>query len=319
MRKEDTSPQQAQTYRDIRAGYADAIMRSDQESERMHPGDVVFRDQARSEVERRVNVIAKAQQGLQNQAFGKAVEILSGRNGGEPPTTWEAFYAAPGARDLVALWDAKQYETVAAVIERNARKNEDRPTRVNADLVNSGYSKIVNGEITDPSQIYSMMADGLNAHGADYLVKKFEESQKPGGLKFGHMVDQAGKTAMRMLNNDFTLLGKKEQIPVAVRAFMNELDSRIKKEEEKGGNPRSLVDPTSKDNMLRPEVLKQFMPSTATNLQAAAQDALVKARATPNASGTIGVANAPTVRTATNPATGETLVSKDGGKTWQKP
>tara|TARA_R110000868_G_scaffold257134_1_gene514229 strand:- start:3476 stop:5698 length:2223 start_codon:yes stop_codon:yes gene_type:complete len=269
---DEGTAQQVQSVRDIRAMYADAMKKTDAEAERLRPGDALYRKQARAETTLRLESVAKAQQGFQNQAFGKALEILAGRNGGEPPMTWEAFYAAPGAREIVPLLNENGFMAVQSAIERNAKRGEERPSRINAQLTQNLYSQIVDGSITDASQIYAKVADGLNPHSADYLVKTFNDSQKPGGLKYGNMVDQAGKKATRILMGDFIIAaGHKDKIPGAVSAFMMDLDSRIKQEEAKtGGDPRSLVDPTSKNNMLRPEILKQYVPGNITNLSQAA-------------------------------------------------
>lgn len=193
---------------------------------------------------------------------------------------------------------------------RSKESTEESHAKANQRITQELYAGIVNGTVTEPSQILSRVkADGgLDINHAPMLVKMLEQAQAPGGLKYGHLVVNAARTATKIMSGEMGLVDK-EAIPGAINSFAFELGDRINAAVAAGKDPRLLVDPTKPENMLRPEILKQFLPAESIDIGAASSK-IVASRA---AKGKIGG----TLPEAVNPKTGERLVLRDGK--WQKP
>ena len=210
-----------------------------------------------------------------------------------------------------------QEHYLGALKRRLKESDEESKAKTNQRITQQLYAGIVNGTVTDASQILSYVKEngGLDINHAPALVNMLEQAQKPGGLKYGHMVVNAARDATKTLNGD-QLIFNKSVIPGAVNNFMFELGERIKKAESEGKNPRFLVDPTKPENMLRPEVLRQFIPGKATSLREAAE-AVNPQTVKGKIGGPAFIAPVVNYPIAVNPQTGEKLILKDGK--WQKP
>ncbi len=287
--------------RDIKAKLGDLMAWA----EKQYPNDLVKQDALKAQLSSRIRTQVAIFEAAQNQAHSTLTSIVSGGPDGKgvKPTTIEELTATPEGKQAWAMLPPEAQRGMVGWLEHNQKASEDRPSKVNAKLVQDAFARIYlppddPRAITSERQLTPLIAQGLTPAGFDSLKKELN-----GKDDFGTDKQHAVALASSMLTHSILGSSQPEMALEAGLRFRADLEARIAKYREAGKDPRDLITPGKPDYALAPARVMSFLspPSTAVTTPGGAAVA-IPAAAYPE---------------ARNPQTGERLIYK-GGK-WQKP
>ncbi len=319
---------------DLRAQMTDLIAKAEQEAERTHPADPVFKDMAVAQVKGHLNNIVAGQVAQQQQAHGVLVAASMGTGKGSPkPTSLDDLLAGGDARAAWVQSTPESQRGIIALLDHNQREAIGVPTKSNPQLVKDTFARIhlADGDpnkITFPSQLAPLFANGLNREDYDWMKKEIDAQQSVSGRSLTKDMQSARQSAHTMLTRSTIGSIQPEVAEEAAYRFNADFASRVETAVKAGKDPRALLTPGSPDYILQPERVMSYLqtPQAAVAAQARAIENGTKGRTWSGVVSGAGAAPAPAAPVippgalvAHNPKTGETLISKDGGKSWTKP
>lgn len=275
--------------KDTRAMLGEWVSKAEQEAERLHPGNVLFRDLAVSQVKTRVSTVIAVQEGMERQAHGYLLQTAAGiQNGqpGTPVTSLSDLLSNPQARAAWSTLDGNSQRGIIAYVEQNASRAEGRPTQISTRLEQQIFSRMVlPGDdpqaITRPEQLTAFVGQGLSVEGHSRLIAKMDQLKTPEGRGFQVRVDKVVRGASSMMSagivGQMLKEAQPEKLAQAQLDFQLDLDQKIEAYRAEGKDPGSLLTPGKPDYVGTYEHVASFLPSSRQALG----DAAAKARTTP--------------------------------------
>jgi hypothetical protein len=255
------------TATDVRASLPQWIANAENEANKRHPGDLVYRDLVVNRVKSYVETISGAQRAQQQQAHNYLSDVLAGTGNQPRPTTQDELFANPQARAAFSLIEGDARAGVIARLDHNAREANGQIIRSDP-VVLTGLFDRIHAPDNDPKKITSItqltpfFGRGLAPPDYDRLKKEIEEA-RTGGSGFVRDVNNVRKTANSMMKAG--IVGRlmadtqPEKIEEASYAFNLELDQKIEAYRKAGKDPRLLITRGTPDYMLTAERVNSYL------------------------------------------------------------
>lgn len=318
---------------DIRAQMTDLIAKTEAEAEKTHPGDPVFKDMAVAQVKGHLNNIVAGQIAQQQQAHSVLINASMGTGKGSPkPTSLDELLVDPATRAAWTQTTPESQRGILALLDHNQKEALGTPAKSDPAVVQDTFARIHlpdddPNKITLASQLAPLFAKGLNREDYDWMKKEIDAQQSVSGRNLTKDMQSVRQSAHTMLTRSTIGSVQPEVAEEAAYRFNADFASRVEAAVKAGKDPRTLLTPGTPDYVLAPERVMSYLQTPQAAV--AAQAASIKRGTTRSTSGVITDAGAATLPAtpvippgalmAHNPKTGETLISKDGGKSWTKP
>jgi hypothetical protein len=255
--------------RDTRAMLGGWLEDAAQIANSVKPNDPVFLDMVTQQVKNHVATIVAMQQGVQMQAQGTLISLTNGGADGKAPkpTTLDELMAKPGAREAYMQLDPAAASGIRSIIQHNAVEAAGGTIKADPGVITGLFNRIWAKDddpkkITLPTELTQYFGKGLNQHTFDWLSGQLAKARSPEGSGFQRDLASAAATARRMiLAKDLSGGIYRDQYEEAAFRFTRDLDSRADELRKAGKDPRTLLDPQSKDYALTPGRIGSFLPN----------------------------------------------------------
>jgi lysozyme family protein len=290
----------------MRAQMLDLIGQAEQEADRTHPGDPVFRDMAVAQVKAHFNNQIANQVAVQQQAHGILTQLATGTGkGSAKPTTLDDLLAAPGARTAWTVVPPESQRGILAMLDHNQKEAIGISTKSDPAAVQEAFRRVHLPD-DDPQKIrYAEQlvplfkpgggpgSKGINREDYDWLKKEVDQQQSVSGRSLTKDLQNVRTSARTMLAGSIIGRVQPELAEEASYRFSLDVQNQVDAYIKAGKDPRALLTPGSAEYLLKPERVMSFL-QTPQQAVAAQAEAIRKGSApkNPTASGKVGVAPA---------------------------
>lgn len=263
---------------DTKAMLSTWLAKAEEQAQKTHPNDPIYRDALITEVKSKYNNIVAAQQGLAVQAHSQLTAAAMPQEGKPAPTTLDQLLTTP---ELKRAWQLSTPESQSAFLRlldtNSARQDKADPKVLNEALARIHLADGNPAKITDPSQLVNLFPL-LGQTGYNFLKKELDEAG--GGKGFSAEVQAATQTGRNMITRSILGGVQPDVAEEAAYRFANDLRAKVEQYRKEGKDPRTLLTPGSKDYVLDPTKVASFMTPAAQVVSAEAKKSIDQATAT---------------------------------------
>lgn len=278
--KEDVA---AATKRSVQALLGEAIAKGEAYAQQRKPGDLQYRDRVIQSIKGYVGTIIAAHDGVQKGHIDTLIRALNPLEGA-PPITREQLLGNPANRAAYLALDPLEQLGIDGHLHQNLVRAQGGATKQNLNSVFALSNRIFM-PADDPSRVRTIQQlipyldpnnpDHINVANFNFLAGLIDKSQSVAGLKFAAAVNRAAQSAKSTLLH--SMIGQVDQDGAlnAANQYHIELQAKVEQYIEEGKDPRSLLQPGTKDSMVDPAVVMGYLGQTPRGAVAAQAGRLV--------------------------------------------
>lgn len=233
---------------DVRANLVGWQREAEEQADKTHPNDPVFRDLVVQQVKGYVNTISIAQEAVQRQAGQRLMAAAMG-SGGQKPLTVDELLASPDARQAWTIADPQAQRGILALLDHNAREAQGIPVRTDPHLFEGLFQRVhlPDGDpnkISRPEQIAPYFANGLSRTDYDWLKREIDQNQTPDGQRLS-TTRESFLSGMKPQFDKSTIMSVDPKGAEQFYKFKTFVLDAERKAREAGKDPFALYNPNS--------------------------------------------------------------------------
>lgn len=233
-------------------------------AEEVYPNDPVKRDLLINQIKSNVTRATVALQAQVNQASDTVMKIARPPDGSPGALDLGDITNTPAGRRAYDQLDLPHQEAVLKVLEQNQNRAIGKPAQIDAAVKQQAWNDILDGKITQPSEIHLLAKQGLTHRSDDEMQSALIKFQS-GGAAFMKEQDGIQRRAAGMLRSklDAATLLHPDFAIAAGEAYRYELNRLIQSDlnADPPRNPRDRFVVGSPNYALDTNFVSSFMPS----------------------------------------------------------